>query len=83
MRKIVEYTLISFDGVFENPQSFGFMNFRDEAYLRNGLGLLLACDAMLMGRHTYESSARIWPSRSDPWAVRLNAKCESTYSRRS
>ena len=52
MRKIVAYTLISLDGVFENPQSWGFMNFRDEAYLRDGLGLLLACDAMLMGRYT-------------------------------
>jgi dihydrofolate reductase len=80
MRKIVEYTLISLDGVFENPQSWGFMNFRDEAYLQDGLGLLLACDAMLMGRHTYESSARIWPSRSDPWAVRLNAMRKYVFS---
>ena len=38
------------------------------------------CDAMLMGRHTYESSARIWPLRSDPWAVRLNAMRKYVFS---
>jgi hypothetical protein len=32
MRKIVEYTLISLDGVFENPQSWGFMNFDQELF---------------------------------------------------
>jgi dihydrofolate reductase len=73
MRKIIEYTLISADGVFENPQNWGAMTFRDDAYLRDGLGQLLACDAMLMGRRTYGISAKIWPSRTDPWATRLNA----------
>jgi dihydrofolate reductase len=73
VRKLIEYTLVSADGVFENPQSWGAITFRDDAYLRDGLGQLLACDAMLMGRRTYEISAKIWPSRTDPWATRLNA----------
>jgi len=73
MRKIIEYTLVSIDGVFENPQGWGFMSFRDDAYLRDGLGLLLACDAMLMGRRTYESFAKIWPGGTHPWADRINA----------
>ena len=51
MRKIIEYTLVSVDGVFEDPQNWGLRNFQDDAYLRDGLGQLLACDAMLMGRH--------------------------------
>jgi dihydrofolate reductase len=72
MRKLIEYTLVSADGVFENPQDWA-MGFRDDAYMRDGLGLLLACDGMLMGRNTYEASAKIWPGRTDPWAVRLNA----------
>ena len=73
MRKIIEYTLLSVDGVFDG-QTTGFMEFRDEAYLRDGLGLLLASDAMLMGRRTYENFAKIWPARvgSHPWAERLN-----------
>jgi dihydrofolate reductase len=73
MRKIIEYTLISVDGVFEDPSSWGAMHFRDEAYMRDGLGLLLACDAMLMGRRTYESFAKVWPGRAHPWADRINA----------
>jgi dihydrofolate reductase len=80
MRKIIEYTLVSIDGVFEDPARLGFIGYRDDAYLRDGLGLLLACDAMLMGRNTYESFAKIWPSRTDPWAIRLNAMQKFVFS---
>jgi dihydrofolate reductase len=80
MRKIIEYTLVSLDGVFEDAQNWGLMNFRDDAYLRDGLGLLLACDAMLIGRRTYEQMAKIWPSRNDLWAVRLNAMPKYVFS---
>ena len=80
MRKIIEYTLVSIDGVFEDPARLGFMGYRDDAYLRDGLGILLACDAMLMGRNTYESFAKIWPSRSDPWAARLNTMQKYVFS---
>ncbi len=73
MRKIIEYTLISIDGVFDGPDLLGFLEYPDDAYLRDGLGLLMACDAMLMGRRTYEISAKIWPGRSHPWADRINA----------
>lgn len=73
MRKIIEYTLISIDGVFEGEFATGFFQYRDDAYLRDGLGQLLACDAMLMGRTTYESFSKIWPGRQHPWADRLNA----------
>jgi dihydrofolate reductase len=74
MRKVIEYTLLSLDGVFEDPVSWDFMDYRDEAYNRDGLGLLHACDAMLFGRNSYESSAQIWPERAirHPWAARLN-----------
>src|SRR5260370_25054472 len=41
--------------------------------MRDGLGQVLACDAMLMGRNTYESFAKICPRRTDPWADRINA----------
>ena len=40
--------------------------------IRDGLGQLLACDGMLMGRNTYESFAKLWPGRTHPWADRLN-----------
>jgi len=73
MRKIIEYTLVSVDGVFAGADISGFFEYRDDAYLRDGLGQLLACDAMLMGRNTYESFAKIWPGRTHPWADRINA----------
>ena len=73
MRKIIEYTLVSVDGVFSGPAFQRFLGYRDDAYLRDGLGQLLACDAMLMGRTTYEAFAKIWPGSAHPWAGRLNA----------
>jgi dihydrofolate reductase len=73
MRKIIEYTLVSVDGVFSGGDIAGFFDYRDDAYLRDGLGQLLACDAMLMGRNTYENFAKIWPGRTHPWADRINA----------
>lgn len=73
MRKIIEYTLVSVDGVFAGADISGFFEYRDDAYLRDGLGQLLACDAMLMGRNTYEGFAKLWPGRTHPWAERINA----------
>jgi hypothetical protein len=35
MRKIIEYTLISVDGVFAGTDTSGFFEYRDEAYLRD------------------------------------------------
>jgi dihydrofolate reductase len=80
MRKIIEYTLVSADGVFEDPQNWGLSNFQDDAYRRDGLGQLLACDAMLMGRRSYEFFANVYPSRTDPWAVRVNAMHKYVFS---
>jgi len=80
MRKIIEYTLISVDGVFAGTDTSGFFEYRDEAYLRDGLGQLLACEAMLMGRTTYENFARIWPGRNHPWAERINAMPKYVFS---
>ena len=73
MRKIIEYTLVSVDGIFTGAAISGFSEYRDDAYMRDGLGQVLACDAMLMGRNTYESFAKIWPGRTHPWADRINA----------
>jgi dihydrofolate reductase len=80
MRKIIEYTLASIDGVVSGPQMNRYFGYRDDAYHRDGLGLMLACDAMLMGRTTYEQLAKIWPGRNHPWADRLNAITKYVFS---
>jgi dihydrofolate reductase len=80
MRKIIEYTLVSADGVIGDAQNWGLRNFQDDAYLRDGLGQLLACDAMLMGRHTYEFLAGAYPSRTDSWGARVNPMQKYVFS---
>jgi dihydrofolate reductase len=81
MGKIIEYTLVSVDGAHSDPAGLGFMRFRDNAYLRDGLGVLSACEAMIMGRGFYEASAKMWQSRPDhPWAHRLNTMPKYLFS---
>jgi len=80
MRNILEDTLVSLDGVSAGAAVSGFAEYRDEAYLRDGLGQALACDALLMGRTTYEDFAKIWPRRTDPWADRINAMPKYVFS---
>ena len=81
MGKIIEYTLVSVDGVYTDPAGLGFMRFRDDAYLRDGLGVLCTCEAMIMGRGFYEASAKMWQSRPEhPWAPRLNTMAKYVFS---
>lgn len=81
MGNVIEYTLVSADGVHADPAGLGFMRFRDDAYLRDGLGVLSAAEAMIMGRGFYDTSAELWSSRPDhPWARRLNAMPKYVFS---
>jgi dihydrofolate reductase len=73
MRKIIESTLISVDGVFAGTNFSAFFAYQDETYLGDGLGLLFSGEAILMGRNTYESWVKIWPGSTHLWAERLNA----------
>jgi len=73
MRKVIEYVLVSADGVFEDPVAMGVGPYQDEAYLRDGLGVLTACEAILFGRRTYEAFAGLYGSKGHKpmWADRL------------
>jgi dihydrofolate reductase len=72
---IIEWSYVSADGVFEDPISMGILNYQDDAYLRDAVGLFEACDAILWGRSTYEIFEKIWSGtdRAHPYAARLNA----------
>lgn len=80
MRKIVVSTLVTADGVAEDPGGMagfehgGWANryFNDEAGKRS-LERLRSCDYFLCGRHTYEMFSHAWPNSSGPYADRLNA----------
>jgi dihydrofolate reductase len=81
MRNIVEDTLVSLDGVYAGAAISRFAEYRrDEAYILDGLAQALACDALLMGRTTYEDVSRIWPILTDPWADRINAMPKYVFS---
>lgn len=75
MRKVIEYVLVSADGVFEEPVAMGVGEYQDEAYLQDGLGVLMTCDAILFGRRTYEAFAELYDGgiHKPMWADRLNA----------
>jgi dihydrofolate reductase len=75
MRRIINSTYVSLDGAVENPHHWPSLGGGDP-----GEGdavqteLILACDALLMGRRTYDGFAPVWPTRSgDPASDRINA----------
>jgi dihydrofolate reductase len=74
MRKIINSTFISLDGVIENPHLWPPLDKSDDGDdTAIQTELLFACDAVLMGRRTYESFAQAWPNRSgDPFSDRIN-----------
>jgi len=71
MRTIIESTLVSLDGVIGDPHLWAMERFDEEAQ-KEALEALLASDAMLMGRRTYEIFAAVWPARTGAYAERLN-----------
>lgn len=81
MRKLVESTFVTLDGVISDPQVWGSPYWDDEhnAYARK---LLFAADALLLGRATYEGFAQAWPQRSgDDYTDRINAMPKYVASR--
>ena len=73
MRKLVESTFVTLDGVIENPQNWGGPYWNDE-HADYATTLLFAADALVLGRKTYEGFAEAWPQRSgDPYTDRINA----------
>jgi dihydrofolate reductase len=74
MRKIINSTYISIDGVIEGPHLWPSLpKTGDDTGTRIQTDLLAACDAVLMGRRTYDVFAPAWQSRSgDPYSDRIN-----------
>jgi dihydrofolate reductase len=74
MRDFINSTYITLDGAVEGPHLWPALGRpSDERADAIQTELLLACDAVLMGRRTYESFAGVWPERSDEAADRINA----------
>ena len=72
MRKLIESTLVSADGVIGDPPAWA-MEYRDEEVQADALERLSGSDTLLMGRGTYELFAAIWPGQEDSFADRMNS----------
>ena len=75
MARIINSTYITLDGVIEGPHLWPSLDRPgDERGGQIQTDLLLSCDAVLMGRHTYDGFAPAWSARSgDPYSDRINA----------
>jgi dihydrofolate reductase len=80
MRKLIVHTLASLDGVVDDPPSWGSRDYKEDESIRDYLGDVTACTAMLMGRSGYEALFPIFRQRNDPWATRLNAMDKHVFS---
>jgi dihydrofolate reductase len=72
MRKVIESTLVSLDGVIGDPMVWANEYFDEEA-VATSLAQLRVSDAMLMGRNTYEMFAAAWPASTGDYADAMNA----------
>ncbi len=74
MRKIINSTYVTLDGIIQNPQNWPSLGSFDEAGYAVQNELLEHCDAIVMGRLTYEVFAPAWSAMSgDPISDRMNA----------
>ena len=72
MGKIVNSTFVSLDGVINHMERWHF-DYVDAETDALALQQLRDSDALLMGRHTYDVYAGVWPGRDGDYADRINA----------
>jgi dihydrofolate reductase len=71
VRKLIESTFVSLNGVVEDPSRWAMAYF-DEVAAADSLEALLRSDAMLMGRGTYDYLGATFPTLAGPYAERVN-----------
>jgi dihydrofolate reductase len=79
MRRIIESTRVSLDGVIGDLQAWG-MPYLDLEAQHAAAEQLSVSDAMLMGRHTYETLAAAWSGRTGEFADRINSVPKYVFS---
>jgi dihydrofolate reductase len=82
MRKIINSTYITLDGVIGDPQDWPGNGIEpDGTGTKVQLDLLSGCDALLMGARTYPGMAAAWMARSgDPYSDRINTMAKYVVS---
>ena len=79
MRRLISSTLLSLDGVIGDPTAWVGALF-DERAARSAGEQLLAGDAMLMGRRTYEIFSALWSGADDDYAAIVNTMRKYVFS---
>lgn len=81
MRKLVESTFVTLDGVIGDPQVWS-PPYWDAEHTAYASKLMEPADALVLGRATYEGFAQAWPERSgDPYTDKINAMPKHVASR--
>jgi dihydrofolate reductase len=81
MRKIINSTYVSLEGVVERPHEWPSVGSSGGKGGQIQTKLLLSCDALIMGRRTYEGFAPVWPTRSgDPDSDHINSMAKYVVS---
>jgi dihydrofolate reductase len=82
VRRIINSTYISLDGVIQDPQDWPGNGIEDDGTGgKVQMDLLSGCDALLMGGRTYPGFAPAWMARSgDPFSDRINAMAKYVVS---
>ena len=79
MRKVIESTLVSLDGVVDDVGSWGRKYF-DPAWWKSATQTLGACDALLLGRNTYEMLAERSRVVDNPYSRLMNGMRKYVFS---
>jgi dihydrofolate reductase len=78
MRKLIESTLVSLDGVIESPEQWAIF---DEEATQRSMQELDKYDAFVMGRVTYERFRENWGAGGNPYIDRIGAMPKYVASR--
>ncbi|MDX3076671.1 dihydrofolate reductase family protein [Streptomyces sp. MI02-7b] len=78
-RRLLQTALVSLNGVIAEPLSWAGPYFGPGSAARS-LEVLRQCEAMLMGRRTYEVFSRQWPAASGPYAQHINTMKKYVFS---
>ncbi len=74
VRRIINSTYVTLDGVIQNPQDWPSVGGWTDQGTQVQTDLMERCDAVLMGRRTYDLFAPVWSARSgDPLSEGMNA----------
>jgi dihydrofolate reductase len=72
MRRIINDTFVTLDGVVNHMEKWHF-DYVDDETNEIALDRIRSGDALLMGRHTYDVYASAWPDRAGEYPDRINA----------